>query len=494
MCSTRRVLVLSAAALLAATSAHSTVAGGGVPRTDCFAAWQVTSPDVTANRGPTGVDCQDGDPTCDVDGRADGVCSFGVSFCAGGAATAACTPAEVTAVKRSRRAVEAGVTAPVLPASATCGPATVVPLALRGPSRTRPSRTLVLSATAVTASGRDRDVVRLRCVPNRGAGQCPANPAGGPREVAMVVAASGTDLDNGVTGISHNFPVPSGATLRMCVGGCDPATNPACVEDEAATDAVQADTFGPPLPLLAAGIPTCIVNRFATPSLTGGTADLSTGAASAALHLASDVFLTDPTQVCPVCSGRTVGETGTCSSGRNAGRACRTDAVMAVVTNGNARRLAVSADCTPSGNPVGTLQLTLPLTTGTSTTSTSACGAASAGSCGAGSCTATCTGNACVASTPDGQCIDAKGGVSQLCCSNNTQVACFPSGPDGIVRSGGTTVPLPAWPDATYPKSGDATLVATFCEAATGTAAVDIATGLPGPGALILPVTQTFLP
>ena len=55
-------------------------------------------------------------------------------------------------------------------------------------------------------------------------------------------------------------------------------------------------------------------------------------------------------------------------------------------------------------------------------------------------------------------------------------------------------MPTPAWPDPTYPKTGDATLVATFCEAATGTAAVDIATGLPGPGALTLPLTQSFLP
>jgi hypothetical protein len=358
----------------------------------------------------------------------------------------------------------------------------------------RQSKRMVLSARIVTANGRDRDVVRLRCVPNRGAGQCPANPAGGPREVHMVVAASGTDLDNGVTGLSHNFPVPSASVLRMCVTGCDVSSNPSCVQDEAATDAVQADTFGPPLPLLAGGIPTCIVNRFATPSLTGGTSNLQTGETRADLHLMSDVYLTDPTQVCPVCSGKGVGDTGTCNTGRNAGRACRTDAIMDVVSANTTRHLNVSADCTPSGNPAGTLQLTLPLTTGSSATSSTTCGASVPNSCGAGSCFATCTGNACVTTDAQGRCIDAKGGVSQACCSNNSQVACFPAGADAIVRTGGTTVPSPAWPDPTYPKSGDATLVATFCEAATGTAAVDIATGLPGPGALTLPLTQSFLP
>jgi len=257
---------------------------------------------------------------------------------------------------------------------------------------------------------------------------------------------------------------------------------------------VQADTFGPPLPLLASGIPTCIVNRFATPSITGGTSNVQTGETHGDLHLMSDVYVTDPTQVCPVCSGKGVGDTGTCNTGRNSGRACRTDAIMDVVSGATTRHLNVSADCTPSGNPAGTLQLTLPLTTGTSSTSSATCGASVANSCVGGTCGATCTGNACVATTPDGQCIDIKGGVSQACCSNNTQTPCFPAGADAIVRTGDTTVPSPAWPDPTYPKHGDATLVATFCEGATGTAAVDIVTGLPGPGTLILPLTQSFLP
>ena len=84
--------------------------------------------------------------------------------------------------------------------------------------------------------------------------------------------------------------------------------------------------------------------------------------------------------------------------------------------------------------------------------------------------------------------------MSQACCSNNTQIACFPAGPDAIVRTGDTTAPTPVWPDPTYPKRGDATLVAAFCEGPTGTSAVDISSGLPGPGTLVLPLTQSFLP
>jgi hypothetical protein len=51
----------------------------------------------------------------------------------------------------------------------------------------------------------------------------------------------------------------------------------------------------------------------------------------------------------------------------------------------------------------------------------------------------------------------------------------------------------PPWPDASYPKSAAATLVATFCEPVTGTNVVDGTTGLPGPGALILPVAGQWI-
>ena len=62
------------------------------------------------------------------------------------------------------------------------------------------------------------------------------------------------------------------------------------------------------------------------------------------------------------------------------------------------------------------------------------------------------------------------------------------------IASASSFYETPAWPDPTYPKQGAATLVAAFCEGATGTSAVDIATGLPGPGTLVLPLTQSFLP
>jgi hypothetical protein len=358
-----------------------------------------------------------------------------------------------------------------------------------------PSRPVVLKTTA-TAGAKDRDHLRLRCVPNAGAAQCPANPAGGPSELSMRVAASGTDLDNGVSGNSHDFPITEGAELRFCLADCDPATHSTCRVDEAATDRVKSRTFGPPLPLFSAGAPVCVVNRFATPSFTSGAADVANGAVTGDLHLLSDVYLTVATGVCPRCSASTVGGTGVCVGGRRNGQACRTEGVLDVAQAAGDHTYELSSDCPPDGAPVGTLDLTLPVTTDTAVLAgPRPCGATVDDGCRGGTCDAACTGSACVARTATGECIDAKGGVSQVCCSTNTQLSCFPtgSGDGAIVRVGGAATPTPAWPDAGFPKTAPATLVATFCEGATGSIIVDMVSGLPGPGALVLPVTERWL-
>jgi len=50
------------------------------------------------------------------------------------------------------------------------------------------------------------------------------------------------------------------------------------------------------------------------------------------------------------------------------------------------------------------------------------------------------------------------------------------------------------WPDPTYPKtSSGGVLVTTFCEAPTKHEVINNTAGLPGPGGLILPGTETLL-
>jgi hypothetical protein len=114
--------------------------------------------------------------------------------------------------------------------------------------------------------------------------------------------------------------------------------------------------------------------------------------------------------------------------------------------------------------------------------------------CGAGTCGPNCGGAQTCArvvidpTTGQQACVDGKGGISQLCCSNDPARPCHPTR-DGtpITRTGKPGLFEPTWPDPTYPKRGPIVLVATFCEGATGNGAVDGLTGLPGPGALQLP-------
>jgi len=505
----RRFLSITCVAALAALAApvRAQVPGGGPAKSDCYIEWS----GVTPNKGKN-LDCQDGDPSCDVDGVQNGLCVLGIGVCLAQTNVPECIPQSVlkAMVKPSPKTIKIGdvkfpTPMPATPAVPTTGPVCGdqsifrLPLKVNNKGKPKPSQTVTLTATAVVSlkPKKDKDVIKVRCVPNTGGGECPANPAGGPRELQLLAAASGTDLDNGWTGTSQNFPVVSNSALRVCLTGCGATSNPDCTEDEAQTNAVNGATFGPPLPLLAANTPVCVVNRFAATKITGVAASIATGVMSGTVNLLSDVFITTTSQVCPRCSGSNPGEVGTCDSGGKQGRACTTQGVVTVANAAGNQRYTLSSDCPPGGSPAGTITIGLPLSTGTSTLSGSRpCPGQTqdaASMCGA--CGTLCTGSACVSKAPDGQCVDVKGGISQNCCSNDTSQPCFPTANNGqIVRSGSAAPPAPPFGDPTYPKTGNVTLVATFCEGTAGSSLVDIVTGLPGPGALVLPVAATWMP
>ncbi len=492
-----RVAILAMLAVLS-NPARAQVPGGGPAKTDCYVEWS----GVTPNNGKN-LDCQDGDPACDVDQTQNGLCVLGIGVCVAQTNVPECVPQtiEKVTVKAQPKTIKFGsvpipVTPPVPPltpvTSPTCSAESIIrlPLKVNKKGKVNPSVKVTLTSVAVAGAKpkKDKDVIKVRCVPNTGGGECLPNPAGGPRELRLVAAAAGTDLDNGWTGTSQNFPVVSNSELRVCLTGCGATANPQCAEDEAQTTAVNGATFGAPLPLFAAGIPVCVVNSFATSKITGFTADIATGAAGGSVNLLSRVFLTGATQVCPRCSGNSVGDAGTCDSGGRQGRACTTTGIVPV----SGVVYTLSPDCPPPGTPAGTIPINLPVTTATSTlTGSPPCpGQTAVSAAGCGSCGTTCTGAACASTTPAGQCIDVKGGLSQNCCANDTSTPCFPS---PIVRTGSTAAPTPPFPDPTYPKTGDATFVAAYCEATSGSSTVDQVTGLPGPGALVLPVAATWI-
>jgi hypothetical protein len=316
------------------------------------------------------------------------------------------------------------------------------------------------------------------------------------KRLTLTVPPTGSDLDNGWTGISHNFPIINGSSLHYVLS-CPDGVN--CTgSGMTGPGTPNGMTFGAPLPLLAANTPVCVVNRFQDATLTG-TFNLQTGDAGMSapnlVRLFSDVYLrTTFPEVCPKCviagGGGDLGSTGKCSNtSKTPGAACTVDGKVVVAGQG---LYLLSSACTPLGDsPPTSLDIELPLTTGQAPPlvgplpcGDSAGPQTSDDNCGSGVCNAGCTGTACASHDAAGNCIDAKGGISQLCCSNNTSLPCFPTkGGGSIVRTGKPVVP------------GDAAggvFAGTFCIAHTDSSLINSVTGLPGPGALLFPAVGTL--
>jgi hypothetical protein len=139
------------------------VGGGGPAATDCFVAWSA----------PGTVTCVDGE-ACDLDGAADGVCTFGLQACINVPGISPCTPSTLDGaptVAPTRDPLASQLTSALAaldPAAQAC---TTSPLTLplkvslagirRGVSRAK--------VTAVSGGKRDRDKLKLTCQPSTAA-------------------------------------------------------------------------------------------------------------------------------------------------------------------------------------------------------------------------------------------------------------------------------------------------------------------------------------
>jgi hypothetical protein len=479
----------------------------------CSGVWDTFTATATAGgnpRQPWSLTCIDGDPTCDRDGQQNGACQIQITGCASSSDIAGCTPEPLTSVKFNG-AVRNKLLGflPVSIGQTGCGVPGTITLNLKGKKKNKPSKKVMLIANfRTTAKGQNRLRVQCRPVPTTGGTVrvCPSR-QGLPSQITLTVPQEGTDLDNGWSGTSHNFPVIFGSQLKYCPSGCDTSSNPVCqLSGPTGPDSLNGETFGAPLPLFTTGVPVCVVNRYKDPTNTG-TFNLQDGTGDGPVNLFSDVFLRtgQDTQVCPRCNNAVAfGEgalntAGKCDATSAApGDDCIIDGLGTVARGTTTDEYKLSSQCRPAGAPTATLDIPLNLTTATRTLAgDKPCpGQTGNNTCEqfAGStCTAQCApGSPACVTQVNGQCIDTKGGISQLCCSHDLRTPCFPSGPGGqIVRTGTPSVPQPAWPDPTYPKNTaagqDADYVAIFCIAATGNNLIDGVTRLPGPGALILP-------
>jgi cysteine-rich repeat protein len=163
------------------------IPGGGSTSTDCLSEWIVRNPTNLPlvdgkGRMRRTQRCVDDDPACDLDGGMPGSCTFWVQACVENTDVSGCAPAVLTSWELTKpsiksaarhpelaaaRAAFAGVPAVLTGASApdTCSATIDVVVPLRGTAPTSRTGTLTLGATATAGTARDKDGLKLLCVP-----------------------------------------------------------------------------------------------------------------------------------------------------------------------------------------------------------------------------------------------------------------------------------------------------------------------------------------
>jgi hypothetical protein len=324
-----------------------------------------------------------------------------------------------------------------------------------------------------------------------------------------ILSLPGSNLDTGWTGIAHNSVATHDNTVT---------TNLNCVGNDCTVDGTNlvGQAFGSPLPLSAGGVSTCVLNSFR--DAVTGTYNCDSGCSTSTAHLLSKVFLvTDESQPCPACVGDPVpndGVKGGTCSGDNAatpGAPCDVGGISDLFQNaGGAPQDAgrTSNDCLPKGTPVSSLNIDLdPLTTGTVSVDANVnclSGVFPAGSC---YCPKQVQPNACLSDTGAGTCpasgVCEQGPVDGVCtgqtyrqCQSGTGTANC----EDVFPGAGTCMdqPRPCF-GSNISLTGtcgtqQGVLASIFCIPQTSAAAINTTAGLPGPGAVTLPASQTRKP
>jgi hypothetical protein len=167
--------------------------------------------------------------------------------------------------------------------------------------------------------------------------------------VVKTLHCGGLNIGGGPSTVAEGA-TPENATNRFAITGC---AGSVCTLGPTLAAGVGFDctttgcNFGPPLPIPNGGTSTCVLNTFSSPG--GGTIDVSTGDGSTVVPLSSNTFLTgNSTAPCPRCVA------GFCERGPNVGNAC---------TTSNAA--GTTLQCQPDGTNLGVLAVDLtPLTGG----------------------------------------------------------------------------------------------------------------------------------
>ncbi len=172
----------------ASTCTLERIPGGGSTKTDCLSEWVVRNPTNLPlvdgkGRMRRTQRCVDDDPACDLDGGTPGACTFRVQACAGNTDGPGCAPSTLTSWELTKpsaksaarhaelaavRAVFAGVPGALAGATDpdTCSVPLDVVVPLRGTAPSYGTGTVTLGATAAAGTVRDKDGLKLICVPH----------------------------------------------------------------------------------------------------------------------------------------------------------------------------------------------------------------------------------------------------------------------------------------------------------------------------------------
>ena len=189
------------------------IPGGGPPKSDCYLELDVKG---GSQLGIRGVECTDGDPSCDFDGACDGNCRFDVAVCLNQPdpdlpnCTAPFPPSAL--LRASERGLgPAGRAFPSF-ASSACGAFVGVDTPVLK-ARRRPGRRIKTLAVSPTRPRRDVDLVKLFCRPRTDV--CP---------ITTTTTSTTTTTDTSPTTTTLPVPAFTGAADTAIFSGNPDAT------------------------------------------------------------------------------------------------------------------------------------------------------------------------------------------------------------------------------------------------------------------------------
>ncbi len=175
-------IVAACATLVGVRMASGRIAGGSGTKPDCYSEFDGITATRTSN--PPRVDCEDGDPSCDTDGKCDGTCTFKIRLCVNQTDVSGCTPPAggIGTIKvLPNKTPYTNMLNGLDKTTASCSSAfTDIPVKVRGGKKPKPGKLqlrVLAKAQPHVKPPLDKDLVLLVCKPRPSSETCPIQPS-----------------------------------------------------------------------------------------------------------------------------------------------------------------------------------------------------------------------------------------------------------------------------------------------------------------------------